>query len=203
MERFIVLECIFCIMADINQEIEKIKKLPPDKRLKALQEVRAKLKKELEKEQEDVEEATEELLEEAEQEIRIIEDIEKPRIQEIKREESEELEEKLQIQEKREEEFIRPRMQSQYEIRPTSPVDDFAYRTQKLYQEFKTTMEEGRPINPELRDNIQNLVANMYRKERDIESGRYNPDDATNTKFTEVEKAARSLRDKIIQYSRN
>lgn len=190
-------------MIDINEELKKIKKLPPDKRLKALQELKLEIKKKLEEEKEEVEEATEELLIEAEQEIKIIEELEKPIIKEIKKEEPQELEEKLRVQERKEEEFIRPQIQTQYEIRPTSPVDDFAYKTQRLYQEFKSTIEEGRPINPELRNNIQNLVTNMYQKERDIDAGKYNPDAETNMRFTEVEKAARSLRDKIIQYSRN
>jgi len=64
-------------------DFDGLKKLPPDERIKALKEIRAKLKKSKEDEEEELEIALE-MLEEATEEQIVLDEIETPKVKEVK-----------------------------------------------------------------------------------------------------------------------
>lgn len=163
---------------------EQIKKLPPDKRIKALQEIENELQKFIDEKTKEIEEskkeieASKELLARAKEELAVLEEIEVPKAKEIRIEElfrREEKEEKKTSLERIAEEAPRrlsPEQEQEYiSALKQRPVEELYNRI----VEIKNSVAETGVLTQYQQENLDLFAKALQEKEKDIEERQYKP----------------------------
>lgn len=120
-------------------DLEKLKKLPPEQRIAALQEIESSLKEATEKEKKELQ-TTEDLLTEAEEELRTLEEKEAQEARE--RAKPKTVEEQLEEAEKEQERSVLERRAAEERITPQTPLADIQQRVYEIAQNPYQTEQE-------------------------------------------------------------
>ena len=176
-------------------DITKLRKLPPDERIKLLKELKEKLKKAKEEEEQDIE-AAESLLEEAAEEQRVLEEIEAPKVKEVKVDELFKLEEGLEEIAREAPEEEGPGIFSEQQIdQYASPLAQ--QPVENLYQKVKEIQEEIKEtgVQTVYQQNMINTIGRaLYMKEDATEKGEYTPG--------QKQRELMTLSEQIVKYNK-
>ena len=179
---------IFMALLDFN----KIKKLPPEKRVDALKDLREELNKLIEERKKEIEEAAE-LLRESEEELQVLLNVQTPKTKSMSVEEmwggenkevkkAKELEDiTREADDKRNKEFDKDEYINSLKQKP---IDDIYDRVKSLYSDIKDTGV----ITAEQQDRLNTIRTALYEKEKDIASGQYDADRDSRRDLNKLEK---------------
>src|SRR3989344_1380890 len=164
-------------------DLDKIKKLPPDRRIKALEELKEEIQKQIEDAQF--------LLEEAEDELKVLLEIETPKAKKVviedlfTRDEKEKTEELERIA--REEAPLRARPTEELAYINSlrqKPVDDLYNKVMDVYKQISHTGIE----TLEQRRTIESVKEAIYLKEKDMQDRKYNATETVKERMGAIEK---------------
>ena len=176
------------VLLDFN----KIKRLPPEKRIDALKDLRIELNKLIEERKKEIEEAAD-LLKESEEELQVLLNVETPKTKQLnvediwKGEDKETKKEKeleditKEADDKRRKEFDKDEYINSLKQKP---IDDIYDRVKSLYSDIKDTGV----ITSEQQDRLNNIRTALYEKEKDIASGQYDADKTRRRELNKLEK---------------
>jgi hypothetical protein len=173
-------------------DFNKIKKLPPEKRIDALKDLREELNKLIEERKKEIDEAVE-LLKESEEELQVLLNVQTPEskklsVEEIWGGENKETKKQKELEditrdaddrrrkEFNKEEYINSLKQKQ--------IDDIYDRVKSLYSDIKDTGV----ITAEQQDRLNTIRTALYEKEKDIASGQYDADRDSRRELNKLEK---------------
>ncbi len=182
--------------------ITELKKLPPEKRIVELKKILRLEEKEEELDKEKIR-ALQEMIAEAEEEMHALEKLVVGEAKKIgKEEKKEEEKEELSLEEravvkKREDEariqLTKQEKDAAYSL-SQKPVADLYNKLSDIYKTIKTG-EAGEQD----REYAQILRVALYKKEKDVEAGRYAPDEDAVSKMNQAERIIHYLKDEIQQ----
>lgn len=178
-------------------DLDKIRKLPPDKRIKALEELKEEIQKLIEERKKEIEDA-QFLLEEAEDELKVLLEIETPKAKKIVIEDLFTRDEKAK--EKVEELERIAREEGPSRARPTEelvyinslrqkPVDDLYNKVMDVYKQISHTGIE----TLEQRKTIDSVKEAIYLKEKDMQDRKYNATETVKERMSAIEKVLYKL----------
>lgn len=176
------------VLLDFN----KIKKLPPEKRIEALKDLREELNKLIEERKKEIEEAAE-LLKESEEELQVLLNVQTPKtksmsVEEMWGGENKEFKKEKELEEITKEADDRRRKEFDKDEYINSlkqkPIDDIYDRVKSLYSDIKDTGV----ITAEQQDRLNTIRTALYEKEKDIASGQYDADRDDRRNLTKLEK---------------
>jgi hypothetical protein len=196
-------------------DFSQFKDMTPEGRARELQKVIANLKAEIEDRQKDIRTA-EHFLALAEEEARLLEQVQIPSARELPKSEKREIEEKL-VPEKEEKKEKRLTRQEQLELEKllaTAPPRSeelfhrIAHRPiSELYGELRKIYDKERSTGIETqrdRDLIYAISRGIYEKKKDIEEGQYKPARKDKHLLTAAEQMAESMYESVSGgYKRN
>lgn len=176
-------------------DLEKIKKLPPDRRIKALQELKEEIQKLIEERKKEIEDA-EFLLEEAEDELRVLLEIETPKPKKIVieelfiRDEKEKVEELERIAREEAPARARPGEDLAYiNVLRQKPVEDLYSKVVEVYKQISHTGIE----TLEQRRTIESVKEAIYLKDKDIKEKKYQANETVKERMGAIEKVLYKL----------
>lgn len=173
-------------------DFNKIKRLPPEKRIDALKDLQEELNKLIEERRKEIEEAKE-LLKESEEELQVLLNVETPKTKQLnvediwKGEDKETKKEKeleditKEADDKRRKEFDKDEYINSLKQKP---IDDIYDRVKSLYSDIKDTGV----ITSEQQDRLNTIRTALYEKEKDIASGQYDADRNRRRELNKLEK---------------
>ena len=162
-------------------DLDKIKKLPPDRRIKALEELKEEIQKLIEERKKEIEDA-QFLLEEAEDELKVLLEIETPKAQKQVTFLVKELERIA-----REEAPLRARPTEELAYINSlrqKPVDDLYNKVMDVYKQISHTGIE----TLEQRRTIESVKEAIYLKEKDMQDRKYNATETVKERMGAIEK---------------
>jgi hypothetical protein len=169
---------------------EQIRKLPPEMRIKALRQVQDKIKKLIEARQKEIVDA-QSMLEEAEDELKVLEEIQAPQQKPVR------IEELFRAKEEPEEDASLERIaerqapkKEEIERLAREPIKDLAGRVNYIKNRIYDTGLE----TEEQRNEIYTLEKAFAEKRKDIEHGNYKPGEKEWGQMTESERSLAYLR---------
>ncbi len=178
-------------------DLEKIKKLPADRRITALEELKEEIRKLIEERKKEIEDA-QFLLEEAEDELRVLLEIETPKAKKVVIEELFTRDEKEK--EKVEELERIAREEGPSRARPTEelayinslrqkPVDDLYNKVMDVYKQISHTGIE----TVDQRRTIESVKEAIYLKEKDMQDRKYQASETVKERMGAIEKVLYKL----------